>query len=91
MTHVETADGETLPHGAPELREVTVPVIKQSLEKGWEDFKKAPAYGLFFGGFYAIGGLIMYIITQASGQSYWMVLAVLGVPPHRSVRRCWAV
>lgn len=77
---VETQEKAPLPHGAPELREVTFAVIKESLEKGWADFKAAPRFGLFFGGFYAVGGLIMYMITQGTGQSYWMILAALGFP-----------
>lgn len=80
MTQVETPESARLLHGAPELRQVTVPVIKQSLQKGWDDFKKAPSYGLFFGAVYAVAGLLMYLVTQSTGQSYWMILAALGFP-----------
>ena len=31
--------------------------IADSLQLGWRDFKAAPLFGLFFGGFYALGGM----------------------------------
>ncbi len=80
MTHVETPEDLNLPHGAPELRQVDGAMIKTALQKGWEDFKAAPIYGAFFGAFYAAGGILMYWITQATGQSYWLILAALGFP-----------
>ena len=80
MTHVDATETSTLPHGAPQLRTITQDDIKMSLQNGWADFKAAPMFGVFFGGFYALGGLIMYWITQATGQSYWLILAALGFP-----------
>ncbi|MEM8555248.1 MAG: DUF2189 domain-containing protein [Pseudomonadota bacterium] len=79
MTQVDT-NPAGLPLGAPELRTVTQADIKTALEKGWADFKAAPQFGLFFGAFYTIGGLVMYWITQSTGQSYWLILAALGFP-----------
>lgn len=55
-------------------------MIRAALQKGWRDFTRAPRFGLFFGGVYALGGLIMHLITQSTGQSYWMILAALGFP-----------
>ena len=31
--------------------------VADILQLGWRDFKAAPLYGLFFGGFYALGGM----------------------------------
>ncbi|WP_236638593.1 DUF2189 domain-containing protein [Mangrovicoccus ximenensis] len=79
MTHVEMPRGG-LPHGAPELRPVSWPVVRQCLGRGWDDFKAAPAFGLFFGLVYALGGIAMYAITEITGQSYWLILAAFGFP-----------
>lgn len=59
---------------------MSVAVIRASLNKGWRDFTRAPLFGVFFGGVYALGGIVMYLITQSTGQSYWMILAALGFP-----------
>ncbi|WP_240722269.1 DUF2189 domain-containing protein [Poseidonocella sp. HB161398] len=79
MTHVEMQGGR-LPQGAPELHPVTWPVVRQCLERGWDDFCRAPAFGLFFGLVYALGGLAMFAITEITGQSYWLILAAFGFP-----------
>ncbi|MCT8160305.1 DUF2189 domain-containing protein [Pseudoruegeria sp. SHC-113] len=64
----------------PEFRPVTPAMIRQALALGWADFRKAPAFGIFFGSFYTLGGLLMWWITMATGQSYWLGLAAFGFP-----------
>ncbi|MBE3637163.1 DUF2189 domain-containing protein [Mangrovicoccus algicola] len=79
MTELD-AGARPLPHGAPRLRALDAEDLRRSLLRGWQDFRAAPVYGLFFGGVYALGGLAMYWITIATGQSYWLILAALGFP-----------
>jgi len=55
-------------------------MLKTALRRGWADFRKAPMFGLFFGGFYLLGGLLMWWITSATGQTYWLALAAFGFP-----------
>ncbi|PWR03691.1 hypothetical protein DKT77_04945 [Meridianimarinicoccus roseus] len=48
----------------PVLKPVTTETIKTALHKGVEDFRKAPLFGLFFGGVYFVGGLVLWLIAQ---------------------------
>ncbi|MGH1419797.1 MAG: DUF2189 domain-containing protein [Hyphomicrobiaceae bacterium] len=43
----------------PEVRAVTVDDLRYALKQGLSDFTRAPTYGLFFGGVYALGGLLL--------------------------------
>ena len=45
--------------GLPDVRAVSFSDLWQILRLGWADFVFAPAYGLFFGAVYAIGGVIL--------------------------------
>jgi hypothetical protein len=40
----------------------------------------APLFGVFFAGFYVLLGWILVRISLETGQSYWLVLAVGGIP-----------
>lgn len=70
------AEGETagagggaapLHAGLPEVRAVTAADIRAALAAGIDDFRAAPMYGLFFGGLYAIGGLLLVLaVTRLS-------------------------
>lgn len=70
----------TRPHGAPALRAPTFSDLSESLRQGLRDFAAAPIHGLFYGAFYVAAGLAMAAITWATGQTFWLVLAVLGFP-----------
>ncbi|OSP56236.1 DUF2189 domain-containing protein [Pseudoruegeria sp. SK021] len=67
-------------HGVPEFRPVTGEMIRNSVLQGWRDFRTAPQYGLFFGGFYVVCGLALWQLTVITGQSYWLLLAAFGFP-----------
>ncbi|WP_052245424.1 DUF2189 domain-containing protein [Halocynthiibacter namhaensis] len=64
----------------PDIAEVQISTLKAALARGFSDFRKAPAFGLFFAAIYVVAGWIMTLITMATGQSYWLVLAVFGFP-----------
>lgn len=68
------------PHGAPDTRAPTLQDLRASLRAGIMDFAAAPLPGLFFAGFYVVGGIVMSAITYATGTTYWLILAVLGFP-----------
>lgn len=70
----------TRPHGAPKLRNPTLTDITSSLRQGLRDFLATPLTALFFASFYVIAGLLMGWITYTTGQTFWLVLAVMGFP-----------
>lgn len=64
----------------PEIQDVQFADIKTALAAGWRDFMAAPAFGAFFGGFYVLCGIGLFWLTQATGQIYWLAIAVFGFP-----------
>lgn len=66
--------------GLPKFRPVTVDMIRTAFGKGVADFRRSARYGLFFGGFYVVCGLVMLWLTRWTGQSYWLMLAAFGFP-----------
>lgn len=48
----------------PVVRPVRVDDIRAALLAGVEDFRRAPAYGLFFGAIYAFGGLFLIVAVS---------------------------
>ncbi|MBS9718624.1 DUF2189 domain-containing protein [Pseudohalocynthiibacter aestuariivivens] len=64
----------------PEIQSITIQMLRAALKNGWQDFLKAPKFGLFFGGVYVLGGMLMAWVTISTGQTYWLVLAAFGFP-----------
>ncbi len=58
------------PRPAPRVRTIAPADIVDALEAGLRDFRAAPAYGLFFGGIYAIGGMLIVLTASALDMSY---------------------
>lgn len=74
---------ETLPLPAspkPKLRPVSFQDIREALVQGWRDFRAAPSYGLFFGGFYALGGFAILMLLNAYGKPWMIVPIAIGFP-----------
>lgn len=68
------------PSRIPEVRPFQPGDIADVLRRGWQDFLRAPHYGLFFSAFYVAGGLILYAVFLATGQTWWLVAPSLGFP-----------
>jgi uncharacterized membrane protein len=59
---------------------VTIADVLDALVLGWRDFKRAPLFGLFFGGIFAGGGLLLYYLL-GSFRSVWLILPLaIGFP-----------
>jgi uncharacterized membrane protein len=62
--------GSGAPPAFPVVRAATFEDVRAALSQGWQDFASAPAYGLFFGGIYALGGLLVVSTVAFMGMSY---------------------
>ncbi len=60
----------------PEVVEVTWETIRQSLGKGLADFRRAPLYGLFFGTFFAAGGIAIILFLNVL-NTLWLILPIM--------------
>lgn len=54
--------------------------LRAALKAGWVDFKRAPAFGLFFALIYVAGGLALWFGLGAMGQPVWFVPIAAGFP-----------
>ncbi|QCO56774.1 DUF2189 domain-containing protein (plasmid) [Pseudorhodobacter turbinis] len=64
----------------PEVLILEAADLRASLAAGWQDFRTAPIFGLFFAAVYVAGGwLILYALT-ATGQVWWTLPAAAGFP-----------
>lgn len=68
------------PSPLPEIKDMPVAMIPDVLRAGWNDFRRAPAFGLFFSAIYAIGGIVLWLVLAAKGQEWWLVPFFLGFP-----------
>lgn len=51
-----------------------------ALHAGWRDFLRAPLFGLFFGGIFALGGILLYLLLSYY-RSVWLILPLaIGFP-----------
>lgn len=55
---------------APRVRKIEFSDVVAALNAGIADFRRAPAFGLFFGGIYALGGLVLLYTVFSLGLSY---------------------
>lgn len=87
-TPIPDPDRQPMPDPAPDRGpdEIPIPaivgmeVIPAALRAGWRDFRRAPAFGLFFAAFYVVGGLVLAAVATASGQEWWLMPFVVGFP-----------
>jgi uncharacterized membrane protein len=56
----------------PVIRPARIGDITAALEAGWADLRAAPAFGLFFGAIYWLGGLALVVLPARFGQ-VWAV------------------
>lgn len=68
------------PSEIPEPQTIRIEDLRAILQAGLRDFLRAPVYGLAFSLVYVLGGLILYAIFLASGQSWWFIPIAVGFP-----------
>ena len=87
-TPIPDPERPPLPDPAPDRGPDDIPIpdvvgmdaIPTALRAGWRDFRRAPAFGLFFAAFYVAGGLVLAAVAMASGQEWWLMPFVVGFP-----------
>ncbi len=52
--------------------------LRAALAAGWQDFRKAPQFGLFFSAVYVVGGFVM--LWVGAGHVTWTLATSLGFP-----------
>jgi uncharacterized membrane protein len=62
----------------PVVRGVSFEDLARVLRLGWQDYKAAPAYGIFFGAVYAVGGLILVSTVLVLGAQWLAYPLVIG-------------
>ena len=60
------------------VRPVNLGDIANALRAGWGDFRRAPLFGLFFGSFYAVGGILTAILMFWMNMTYMIIPLVIG-------------
>lgn len=68
------------PSTIPEPQSIGTDDLKRVLMAGFSDFKRAPVFGLAFALVYVLGGLVLYAVFIASGQSWWFIPIAVGFP-----------
>ncbi len=62
----------------PDVGRVTLSDLLASLQAGWQDFRTAPLYGLFFSAVYVVAGFAL--IRLGAGTLAWVLTLSLGFP-----------
>lgn len=74
-------EGQFLPPSElSEPNAITTDDIRSALAAGWSDFRAAPVYGLGFSMVYVLGGMVLYAVFLAAGQSWWFIPIAVGFP-----------
>ncbi len=65
---------------APKLRAVGFGDVGEAVRRGLRAFARAPPYGLFFGGVYAIGGIAIYALLVVYSMPWMIIPIAIGFP-----------
>lgn len=63
-----------------QVRELSFADVLSSLTAGISDFRRAPVFGLLFGGIFSIIGIVIFLQLIVWGSSYWVLPIAVGFP-----------
>ncbi|NIP69412.1 MAG: DUF2189 domain-containing protein, partial [Planctomycetales bacterium] len=66
--------------GPPKLRDLTTADIIGALSAGVKDFRRAPAFGLFFGAVFSVIGIVIFLQLLVWESAYWVLPIAAGFP-----------
>jgi uncharacterized membrane protein len=61
-----------------EIRKIDIADLIECIEKGVKDFTRSSKYGMFFGGFYAVGGALIVWLAVYTGYWYLAYPLIMG-------------
>ncbi|MCB1329116.1 MAG: DUF2189 domain-containing protein [Maritimibacter sp.] len=64
----------------PKIGSVSYADLGAALKAGWQDFRRAPAFGLFFASFFVLGGWMIYVQLETIERSFWIIPTAFGFP-----------
>lgn len=76
----KTGTVEYRPPPMPQFRAISSGDISAALAAGLDDFLKTPLFGLFFGGFFALGGLFIMACLTLFDMSWMIIPVAIGFP-----------
>ncbi len=62
------------------IRSISTDDVYAALARGWVDFRAAPQFGLFFGGVYALLGILIFTQLWVIDQPYWILPFAFAFP-----------
>jgi len=68
------------PPKIPSVKTIGFSDVRAALRAGWQDFLKAPMLGMFFGGFYAVGGLAIWAGLMVYNMPWMIIPIAIGFP-----------
>ena len=68
------------PRPMPKVRPIAYDDLGEAFRAGVRDFRRAPAYGLFFGGVYMLGGWAMWALLTLAEAPWLMLPLALAFP-----------
>lgn len=78
---IETVStGLTPVSGRVSIRSISADDVYGALALGWADFRAAPRFGLFFGGIYALVGIVIFLQLWVWERPLWIVPLALAFP-----------
>jgi uncharacterized membrane protein len=82
MAKTATASPPSTPPAGviPEFRRLSPGDLNAALKAGWQDFRRAPQYGIFYAAVFVAAGLAIGWILTLTGQFWWIIPAAFGFP-----------
>ncbi|QLF70822.1 DUF2189 domain-containing protein [Peteryoungia desertarenae] len=62
------------------INKLTVDDVKAAFSAGFDDFRRVPMFGLFFGAIYAVGGIFITIALTYLHQPWMIIPVAIGFP-----------
>lgn len=64
----------------PEIKSITRDDVRDALRAGLHDFRRAPAFGLFFGAVFSVIGVAIALMLFRGEETYWIFPLAAGFP-----------